>query len=127
MKIVLNVIHVLFLVLASIFSSYLAYTGVEFYLSGNSEKALSINVVSLSTLMFSARHCYLYNIYGLEVSKLVAFPMIYFAMGLSIDIAMGSAIEIWAPLTNIITQQLSISINWIVAAVAILALVSTEY
>ena len=123
----LNFLHIIFLVLATIFSGYLAYSGAGLYFSGDADSAQALNVVALIMLIFSVRHSYLYMNYGLEIPKLIAFPIIYIALGMSLDIAMGSVIELWSPITEMIVAQLTISIGWIVTVLVAAAIVSTEY
>ena len=123
----LSFLHIIFLVLATIFSGYLAYSGAGLYFSGDAETAQALNVVALITLIYTVRHSYLYMNYGLEIPKLIAFPIIYVALGMSLDIAMGSVIELWSPLTALIASQLSISIGWVLAVLVTAAIVSTEY
>ena len=123
----LSILHIIFLVLATVFSGYLAYTGAGYYFSGDADSAQAFNVVALITLIFSVRHSYLYMNYGLEIPKLIAFPIIYIALGMSLDIAMGSVIDLWSPITEMIAAQLSISIGWIVTVLMAAAIVSTEY
>ena len=123
----LSILHIIFLVLATVFSGYLAYSGTGYYFSGDANSAQAFNVIALITLVYSVRHSYLYMNYGLEIPKLIAFPIIYIALGLSLDIAMGSVIELWSPITEMIAAQLTISIGWIVAVLVAAAIVSTEY
>ena len=123
----LGFLHIIFLVLATVFSGYLAYTGAGYYFSGDANSAQAFNVIALITLVYSVRHSYLYMNYGLEIPKLIAFTIIYIALGLSLDIAMGSVIELWSPITEMIAAQLTISIGWIVAVLVAAAIVSTEY
>jgi hypothetical protein len=127
MTMLLNFLHIIFLVLAIIFSCYIGYSGTGYYFSGDAESAQAMNVVALITLIFSGRHSYLYMNYGLEIPKLIAFPIIYIALGMTLDIAMGSVIEFWSPATAMIASQLSISIGWILAVLVVAAIVSTEY
>jgi|GEM_PF-6436633 len=127
MNTLLNFLHVTFLVVATIFSGYLAYSGAGHYFSGDADSAQACNVIALVTVIFSIRHSYLYMNYGLAIPKLIAFPIIYIALALSLDIAMGSVVEFWSPITELITALLTISIGWIVAVLVVAAIASTEY
>lgn len=127
MNSILNLLHVVFLVVATVFSGYLAYSGAGYYFSGDAESAQAFNVVALITLIYTVRHSYLYMNYGLEIPKLIVFPIIYLALGLTLDIAMGSVIALWSPATALIVAQLSISIAWIIAVLVVAAIFSTEY
>lgn len=127
MNSILNLLHVVFLVVATVFSSYLAYSGAGYYFSGDAESAQAFNVVALITLIYTVRHSYLYMNYGLEIPKLIVFPIIYLALGVTLDIVMGSVIAFWSPATALIEAQLSISIAWIVAVLVVAAIFSTEY
>ncbi len=127
MTMLLSFLYIILLLLATVFSGYLAYTGAGYYFSGDADSAQALNVVALIMLIFSVRHSYLYMNYGLEIPKLIAFPIIYIALGMSLDIAMGSVIEFWSPVTTVIETQLSISIGWVLAVLVAAAIVSTEY
>lgn len=120
-------LHIFFLVLAAVFSSYLAFVGVSDYISGDIQRAQAMNVVALLTLVFTLRHSYLYLNYGLEVRKLVAFPVIYLALAMGLDISLGNAIELWLPLTTVLADQLPVSVGWLVALVLAAAIFSSEY
>ncbi len=123
----LSFLYIILLLLATVFSGYLAYTGAGYYFSGDADSAQAFNLVALITLIYSVRHSYLYMNYGLEIPKLIAFPIIYIALGMVLDIAMGSVIELWSPITEMIVAQLTISIGWIVTVLVAAAIVSTEY
>ncbi len=127
MTMLLSFLYIILLLLATVFSGYLAYTGAGYYFSGDADSAQAFNLVALITLIYSVRHSYLYMNYGLEIPKLIAFPIIYIALGMVLDIAMGSVIELWSPITEMIVAQLTISIGWIVTVLVAAAIVSTEY
>jgi len=127
MTLLLNLLHITFLVVGVIFSSYLAYSSVGYHFAGNTQSGQALNVLTLILLVYTVRHSYLYMNYGLEIPKLLTFPIIYIALGMTLDIAMGSVVELWSPVTTWIEAQLEIAIIWLIILVFVLAVLSSEY